>query len=117
MDPPSPPKVAGKSSSQETFKKFFGGGGGGLVRPLVGQSQIFITVGPWLMKLYTTPPSILTLVAWVQRTQARPTPHVGWPSAKPDPTVCNLACCRQLQSALRVDQESFSIDSDLARPD
>ena len=26
------------------------------------------------MKLYTTPPSILTLVTWVQRTQA-------WPSA------------------------------------
>ena len=36
--------------------------------------EIFITVGHWLMKLYTTPPSILTLVTWVQRTQA-------WPSA------------------------------------
>ena len=33
------------------------------------------------MKLYPTPPSILTLVTWVQRTQAglRPSPHVSWP--------------------------------------
>ena len=31
--------------------------------------------------LYPTPQSILTLVTWVQRTQAglRPSPHVGWP--------------------------------------
>ena len=36
------------------------------------QDEIFITVGPWLMKLFTTPPSILTLVTWVHRTQAWP---------------------------------------------
>ena len=29
------------------------------------KDQICITVGPWLMKLYITPPSILTLVTWV----------------------------------------------------
>ena len=33
-----------------------------------------ITLGPWLMKLDHTPSPILTLVTWVQRTQA-------WPSA------------------------------------
>ena len=33
------------------------------------QYEIFITVGPWLMKLYTTTPSILTLVAWVPQSR------------------------------------------------
>ena len=32
------------------------------------QDEISITLGPWLMKLYTTPPSILSLVTWVPRT-------------------------------------------------
>ena len=35
------------------------------------------------MKLYTTPPSILTLVTWVQRTQASPSANSArmlWPS-------------------------------------
>ena len=50
-----------------------------------------------LMKLYTTPPSILTLVTWVQRTQAC--------------TLCSLACRWRLHSALRADRESFSIES------
>ena len=36
------------------------------------QDEIFITVGLWLMQLYTTPPSILTIVTWVQPTQAWP---------------------------------------------
>ena len=30
--------------------------------------EIFITVGPWLMKLYTTPPFILTLMSWVPQS-------------------------------------------------
>ena len=75
-------------------------------------SFLFIKGGPWLMRLYTTPTSILTLVTWVQPTQAglRPNPHVGWPSglrptAKPNPTVCSLAC------RWWADQESFSIES------
>ena len=33
------------------------------------QDEIFITVGPWLMKLYTTPHSILTLVTWVPQSR------------------------------------------------
>ena len=35
------------------------------------------------MKLYPTPPSIQTLVTWVQRTQAglRPSQHLSWPSS------------------------------------
>ena len=39
------------------------------------------SLGVVLQLLYTTPPSILTLVTWVQRTQAglRPSPHIGWP--------------------------------------
>ena len=62
-----------------------------------------------LVKLYTTPPSILTLVTWVQCTQA-------WPSAnsarrlafgQPNPTVCSLACRWRLRSALRADQVFF----------
>ena len=28
-----------------------------------------MTVGPWLMKLYTTPPYILTLVTWVPQSR------------------------------------------------
>ena len=40
-----------------------------------------------------------------------PTPHVGWGSAKPNPTVCCIACRWRLRSALRADQESFSIES------
>ena len=39
--------------------------------------EIFITVGPWLMKLYTTPPSILTLMTWVLQSRMG-TPHIGW---------------------------------------
>ena len=70
------------------------------------------------MKLYTTPPSILTLVTWVPQSKLAfgQTPHVGWPSglrpsAKPNPTVCSLACRWRLRSALRADQEAFSIET------
>ena len=40
--------------------------------------EIFIIVGPWLMKLYITPPSILTLVTWVPQSKLAfgQTPHV-----------------------------------------
>ena len=69
------------------------------------------------MKLYTTPPSILTLVTWVPQSRlafghsARRL-AIGPPAlAKPNPTVCSLACRWRLQSALRADQESFSIES------
>ena len=37
----------------------------------------------------------------------RPTLHVCWPLAKPNPTACSLACRWRLQSALRADKESF----------
>ena len=67
------------------------------------------------MKLYTTPPSILTLVTWVPQSRlafghsARRL-AIGPPAlAKPNPTVCSLACRWRLQSALRADRESFSI--------
>ena len=34
------------------------------------------------MKLYTTPPSILTLVTWIPQSKLAfgQTPHIGWPS-------------------------------------
>ena len=39
-----------------------------------------MTVGPWLMKLYTNLPSILTLVTWVLQSKLAfgQTPHAGW---------------------------------------
>ena len=40
-----------------------------------------------------------------------PTPHLRWPLANPNPTVCSLACRWRLQSALRADRESFPIES------
>ena len=61
--------------------------------------KIIITVGLWLMKLYTNPPSMLTLVTWVPQSKLGfgQTPHIGWASglrlsAKPNHTVCSLAC-------------------------
>ena len=33
------------------------------------QEKIFITARPSLMKLYTTPPTILTLVTWVTKSR------------------------------------------------
>ena len=68
------------------------------------------------MKLYITPPSILTLVTWVPQSRLAfgHSAHrlaIGPPAlAKPNPTVCSLACCWLLRSALRADQESFSRD-------
>ena len=32
-------------------------------------NEIFITLGTRLMKLYTTPPSILTLVTWIPQSR------------------------------------------------
>ena len=82
-------------------------------------------LGPWLMKLYTTPPSILTLVTWVPQSRlafghsARRL-AIG-PLAKRNPTVSSLACRWRLRSALRADQESFSIETHplslIVRPD
>ena len=46
--------------SQETFQQFSGRGWGGIFFYFFLQIEIFITVGPWVMKLYTTPPSIKT---------------------------------------------------------
>ena len=69
------------------------------------------------MNLYTTPPSILTLVTWVPQSRlafghsARRL-AIGPPAlAKPNPTVCSLAWRWRLRLALRADQESFSIES------
>ena len=79
--------------------------------------EIAITLVPCLMKLYTTPPTILTLVTWVQQSRlafghSACRLAIG-PSAlaKPNPTVCSVACRWRLRSALRADQESFSIES------
>ena len=55
--------------------------------------------------------SILTLVTWVQRSACKlglwPTPHVGWPLAKPNAIVCSRQGRSRLQSALRANQKSF----------
>ena len=57
------------------------------------------------MKLYFTPPSILTLVTWVPQSRQAfgHSAHrlaIGPPAlAKPNPTVCSLACRWQLRSA------------------
>ena len=67
--------------------------------------------------IYPTPRTPSSL-AWVQCMQAglRPSPQrrqAVRPSAlgHHNPTVCSLACRRRLQSALRTDQESFSIET------
>ena len=71
--------------------------------------EIFITEGPCLMKLYTTPPSILTLLTWAPQSRLAfgHSAHrlaIGPPAlAKPNPKVCSLACRWWLQSALRAD--------------
>ena len=68
------------------------------------------------MKLYITPPSILPLVTGVPQSRlafghlARRL-AIGPPAlAKPNHTVCSVACRCRLQSAVRADQESFSIE-------
>ena len=59
---------------------------------------MFITVGPWQMKLYTTPPSILTLVTWVPQSRLAfgQTPHVGWPSGLRPLAITILQCAASL---------------------
>ena len=69
------------------------------------------------MKLYITPPSILTLVTWVPQSRLAFSHSarrlaIGPPAlAKANPTVCSLACRWRLRSTLWADQESFSIES------
>ena len=69
------------------------------------------------MKLYPTPPSILTLVTWVPQSRlafghsARRLAIGPSALAKPNPTVCSLACRWRLRSALRANRESFSIET------
>ena len=69
------------------------------------------------MKLYITPQSILTLVTWVTQSRlafghsARRLAIQPPALAKPNPTVCSLACRWRLRAALRADQESFSIET------
>ena len=69
------------------------------------------------MKLYTTQPYILTLVTLYRRVSwPLATPQVGWlsglrPSAKPNPTVCRLACRWRLRLTLQADRESFLIET------
>ena len=73
------------------------------------------------MKLYiyysTIYPNSNSLVTWVPQSRlafglsARRL-AIGPPAlAKPNPTVCSLACRWRLRSALRADRESFSIES------
>ena len=66
-----------------------------------------------LMKLYVTPPSILTLVTWVPQSRLA-FDHsayrlvIGPPAlAKSNPTMCSLACRWWLQLALRFNREFF----------
>ena len=98
---PSPPcGIAGKCNSQETFQQLEGGGGHYKYSILYFFEEIFITVGPWLMKLYTTPPSILTLLTWV-----------------PNPTVCSLACgwrIHSIESGPLLDSKALSHSSELS---
>ena len=49
------------------------------------------------MKLYTTPPSILTLVTWVPQSKLAfgQTPHVGWPSGLRPLAITILQCSVQ----------------------
>ena len=56
--------------------------------------EICITVGPWLMKLCITPPSILTLVTWVPQSKLAfgQTSNVGWPSGL---RVVLQRCCNK----------------------
>ena len=66
------------------------------------------------MKLYTTTPSILTLITWVLQSKLAfgqiPLLAGRRASDKPNPTVCSLACHWQLILALRADRE-FSIEN------
>ena len=71
-------------------------------------------VGPWLMKLHTTPPSTLILLTWVPQSKLAfgQTLHTGWPSglrpsAMDNPTVCSLACRWRLQSGLLLDNKAL----------
>ena len=69
------------------------------------------------MKLYITPPSILTLVTWVPQSRlafghsAHRQAIVPPALAKQNPTVRSLSCRWRLRSALRDDRESFLIES------
>ena len=58
----------------------------------------YITVGPWLMKLYTTPLSILTLVTWVPQSKLAfgQSPHVGWLSGLRPSAITILQCAASL---------------------
>ena len=55
-------------------------------------------VGLWLMKLRTTPPSILTLVTWEPQSKLAfgQTPHVGWPSGLRPSAITILQCAASL---------------------
>ena len=58
--------------------------------------------------MYPTPPYILTLMTLVPQNRLA----IGPPAlTKTNPTVCSLACCWWLRSALGADRESFSIES------
>ena len=50
------------------------------------------------MKLYTTPPSILTLVTWVPQSRLAfgQTPHVGWLSGLRPSAITILQCAASL---------------------
>ena len=53
---------------------------------------------PLLMKLYATPPSILTLVTWVPQSRLAfsQTPHIGWPSGLGPLAITILQCAASL---------------------
>ena len=65
------------------------------------QDEIFITVGPWLMELYTTPPSIQTLVIWKLQSKLAfgQTPHIGLLSGLRPSAIAILNCTAFLTAA------------------
>ena len=54
----------------------------------------------WLVKLYTTPPSILPLVTWELQSRLAfgQTQHVGWPSGLRPSAITSLQCAALLAS-------------------
>ena len=94
---------------QESFSIEFG--------PLLDSKAFCQQLRVVLELLYPTPPSILTLVTWVLQSRlafghsARRLAIRPPALAKPNPTVCSLACRWRLRSALRADRQSFSIES------
>ena len=111
----TPPSILSLTSTQAGLRPNLHSGWPSGPRPLASSELSYKAL--YYSTIYQNSGSPFSL-AWVQHTQAGlwPNPHIGWPlglrsSAKPNPTVCRLACRWWLRLALWADQESFSIDS------